>query len=133
MPTEAIPSSHADILSQPAIAHLASLGPEGEPQIHPVWFLWEDEQVKISTTTDRQKYRNLQRDPRAAVVILDLESPYRYLELRGEVVEVEEDPEKALIDRLAKLYLDADEYPNKQPDATRVVLKLEPRHAVTRG
>lgn len=133
MPADVIPDSHRDILDQPAIAHLASLGPRGEPQTHPVWFLWDDGRLKMSTTTDRQKFANVDRDRRVSVSILDRDNPYRYVEIRGRVVEVEPDPEKQFIDRLAKQYLDADEYPNKDPDADRVVLHLEPEHAATMG
>jgi PPOX class probable F420-dependent enzyme len=133
MPADVIPDSHRDILDQPAIAHLASLGPRGEPQTHPVWFLWDDGRLKMSTTTDRQKFANVDRDRRVSVSILDRDNPYRYVEIRGHVVEVEPDPEKQFIDRLAKQYLDADEYPNKDPNADRVVLHLEPEHAATMG
>jgi PPOX class probable F420-dependent enzyme len=133
MADNVIPQSHHDILEQPAIAHLASLGPRGEPQSHPVWFLWDEGKVKISTTTERQKFANIDRDRRVSVSILDSEDPYRYVEIRGRVVEIDEDPDEDFIDRLAQRYIDADEYPNKQPGAERVVIHLEPEHAATMG
>lgn len=133
MPADVIPDSHTDILNRPGFAHLASVGPDGQPQSHPVWYDWRDGRLLISTTTDRQKYRNVQRDERVAASILDPKMPYRYLEVRGRVVSVEEDPDKQFVDELAGKYLDRDTYPNKQPDATRVVIAIEPEHAATMG
>lgn len=133
MSTDVIPQSHRDLLDAPGFAHLASLGPDGAPQSHPVWYEFEDGQLLISTTKDRQKYRNVTRDERVAVSILDPENPYRYLEIRGRVVSIEDDPEKELVDDLAGKYLGADEYPHKQPDAERVIIAIEPEHAATMG
>jgi PPOX class probable F420-dependent enzyme len=129
----AISSSHTDILDKKGFAHLASLGPDGEPQSHPVWFDFDADhgQLLISTGTDRQKYRNLQRDPRVSVSILDPDDPYRYLEVRGRVVKIEPDPEKAFLDRLARKYLDLDTYPYEQRrNVERVILHIQPDHVV---
>lgn len=128
-----IPETHADILKKKGIAHLASLGPDGEPQSHPVWYDHRDGELLISTTKSRQKYRNVRRDPRVAVSITDPDNPYRYLEVRGEVTEIEDDESKQFIDDLAAKYLDADEYPDKQEDAERVVIHITPEHAATMG
>ncbi|MFF3227527.1 PPOX class F420-dependent oxidoreductase [Nocardia suismassiliense] len=129
----AISSSLTDILGKKGFAHLASLGPDGEPQSHPVWFAFDAAhgQLLVSTGTDRQKYRNVQRDPRVSVSILDPEDPYRYLEVRGRVVEIEPDPEKAFLDQLARKYLDLDTYPYEQRrDVERVVLHIQPDHVI---
>lgn len=128
-----IPESHADILDARGIAHLASIGPDGEPQSHPVWYDHEDDEVLISTTTDRQKYRNVERDPRVSASITDPENPYRYLEVRGTITAIEEDSDKRFIDSLAKKYLGADEYPDKTPADDRVVLRLTPEHSAAMG
>ncbi|HEX2027611.1 MAG TPA: PPOX class F420-dependent oxidoreductase [Nitriliruptorales bacterium] len=133
MPTDVIPESHRDLLDAPGFAHLASLGPDGAPQSHPVWYDFEDGRVVISTTKNRQKYRNVTRDERVALSILDPENPYRYLEIRGRVVSIEDDPEKRLVDDLAGKYLGVDEYPDKQPGAERVIISIEPEHAATMG
>lgn len=133
MPADVIPESHRDILDEPGFAHLASLGPQGEPQSHPVWYDFQDGKLRISTTKQRQKYRNVVRDPRVAATIADPENPYRYLEIRGRVVEIEDDPEKKFIDFLASRYLGEDEYPNKQPDADRVTIWIEPERTATMG
>ncbi|MCZ7531601.1 MAG: PPOX class F420-dependent oxidoreductase [Acidimicrobiia bacterium] len=128
-----IPDSHADILDSKGFAHLASIGPDGEPQSHPVWFDTADGRIRISTTKARQKYRNLQNEPRVSLSILDPENPYRYLEVRGRVAAVEDDPDDAFINSLAKKYMDQDEYPLSQPGDERVIFVIEPVHATTMG
>ncbi|GAA5073799.1 PPOX class F420-dependent oxidoreductase [Nocardia iowensis] len=125
--------SHADILGKKGFAHLASLGPDGEPQSHPVWFDFDavHGQLLISTGTDRQKYRNIQRDPRVSVSILDPDDPYRYLEVRGRVVTIEPDPGKAFLDQLARKYLDLDTYPYEQRrNVERVIIHIQPEHVI---
>ena len=122
-----------DLLESTALAHVATLGPHGEPQSNPVWFDWDGEHVKFSQTKTRQKYRNLQRDPRIALSIVDPENPYRYLELRGEVTRVEEDPNIDFINSIAKKYLGLDRYPYHQPDDERVVVFVRPEHTTQMG
>lgn len=133
MSTEVIPSTHEDLLQTPAVAVMTSIGPEHEPQAHPVWFDFEAGELRVSTTTDRQKFENVQRDKRVSLVVVDPEDPYRYIEVRGEVVETEQDPDKRFIDHLAKRYLGEPEYPNKQEDKQRVIFHIAPQHAATMG
>lgn len=126
-----IPASHTDFLDKKGFAHISSLGPGGEPQTHPVWYDAAGGQVLVSTGTDRQKYRNIRRDPRVSVTILDPDDPYRFLEVRGRVVEIEPDPEKAFLDRLARKYLGQDSYPyEERRSAERVVLHIQADHVV---
>lgn len=104
-----IPKDHEDILTKRSFAHIATIGPNGEPHSSPVWIDWDGEYIKFSQTTARQKYKNLRRDSRIALSALDPEQPYRYLEVRGEIARVEDDPDNAFINKLAKKYIDADE------------------------
>lgn len=131
--TEVVPDSHADLLEAKGIAHLATLGPDGEPQSHPIWYDVREGQFWLSTTKERQKYRNVSRDPRVALSILAPDNPYRYLEVRGRVVAVDDDPEKRFIDELAQKYMDRDEYPDKQEGSERVIIRIEPETANTMG
>ncbi|WP_216204680.1 PPOX class F420-dependent oxidoreductase [Amycolatopsis aidingensis] len=127
-----IPGSHTDLLDKKGFAHFSSLGPDGAPQSHPVWFDAADGQLLISTGTDRQKYHNIRRDPRVSISILDPDDPYRYLEVRGNVVEIEPDPEKAFLDLLARKYLDKDTYPYEQRRGVqRVIIHIQPSHVVS--
>jgi len=123
-----IPESHADLVSWDtrSFAHVASIGPKGEPQSSPVWFEWDGTHIKFSLTTGRQKYRNLQRDKRISLSILDPEDPYRYIEIRGELDGIDPDPDIAFISRMAKKYRGLDVYPWHQPGDERVVMKIRP-------
>ena len=92
------------ILKSKAFAHLATIGPNGEPQSSVMWFLWDGEHIKFTHTTNRQKYRNIKRDPRVAISIADTDNPYTYAEFRGVVERIEEDPDGAFYNTLAKHY-----------------------------
>ena len=129
----AIPEKYEDLLHTTALAHVATIGPDGEPQVNPVWFGWDGEHVKFSQTKTRQKHKNLQRDARVSLSIVDPENPYRYMEIRGEVVKVEEDPNIDFISSMAKKYLGKDRYPWHQPGDERIVLYVEPRHTTQMG
>ena len=128
-----IPEGYEDILESTALAHVATIGPHGEPQCNPVWFDWDGEHVKFSQTKTRQKYQNLNRDRRIALSIVDPENPYRYLEIRGEVVRIEEDPNINFISAMAKKYLGLDKYPYHQPGDERVVVFVRPEHTTQMG
>ncbi len=128
-----IPEGYEDLLGTTALIHVATLGPDGEPQSNPVWFDWDGEHVKFSQTTTRQKYRNIERDPRIAFSMVDPENPYRYLEIRGEVTKIEEDPNLDFINAMAKKYLGMDEYPYHQPGDERVILYVRPEHTTQMG
>lgn len=116
-----------------ALGHVATLGPDGEPQNNPVWFDWDGTHLRFSQTTTRQKLKNVQRDPRVAVSIVDPANPYRYLELRGTMTAVEPDPDKAFIDRMAHKYLGQEKYPWNRPGDERVVIVVKPEHSSSMG
>ena len=121
-----IPAEFHDLLESKALANIATVGPKGEPQNNPVWFDWDGSHILFSQTKGRQKFHNLQREPRVAISIVDPANPYRYLEVRGKVVRVDEDPDKQFINKMAKKYLDQDVYPWSQPGDERVVIVVEP-------
>ncbi|SEG90322.1 PPOX class probable F420-dependent enzyme [Nonomuraea solani] len=120
-----IPESHLDLLTRPVFAHLATIGPDGTPQVNPVWTIWDGELLRFTTTKDRRKYRNVVENPHVAVSIHDPEQPYRYVEIRGEVVRVDPDPSGDFFDVLARRY-DLD-YDRPVGDAERrVVIVMKP-------
>jgi PPOX class probable F420-dependent enzyme len=131
--TSVIPESHADLLEQPVLAHVATVGPAGEPQNNPVWFGTQDGNILFSQTTQRQKYRNVQDEPRVALSFVDENNPYRYLEIRGVVERIEPDPDRAFINSMAKKYLGQDVYPWHQPGDERVVIVVRPEHTTQMG
>jgi PPOX class probable F420-dependent enzyme len=128
-----ISQSHQDLLGSTAPAHVATIGPKGVQQNNPVWFDWDGEHARFSQTKAHQKYRNLHRDPRIALSIVDPDDPFRYLEIRGAVERIEEDADLALINSMAKKYLSEDEYRNHRPGDERVVVLVKPQHTTKMG
>src|SRR5437667_3993114 len=91
------PDSHADLLSRPLFAHLATVRPDGAPLVNPMWFLWDEARgvVKLTHTKRRSNYNFFQSEPRVAMDISDPDDPYRYLQIRGVVEAIEDDPTAA--------------------------------------
>ena len=133
MSTNAIPSSFLDLFKKQAFGHLATLMPDGAPQVTPVWVDYDGQHVLVNTAAERQKDHNLQRDGRVAVSLTDPDNAYRYLEVRGTVVERTTQGADAHIDSLAKKYLGKDKYPWKQPGEVRVIFKIRPEHSTHMG
>ena len=121
-----IPESVRDLLDKEGFAHLATLRADGTPQVTPMWFGFDGEHILFSTTTRRQKYRNLRRNPNVAFSITDPDDPYRYLEVRGVIAEIGEDEGNEFINSMAKKYRDLDLYPWDGPGDKRVVIKVTP-------
>jgi PPOX class probable F420-dependent enzyme len=126
-----VPTAYLDLLAQPALAHVATIGPDGEPQSTPVWFDWDGEVLRIALAPFRQKYRNLRRDPRVAISIVDPANPVRHLEIRGRVTDVTPDPDYTFVNRLVRKYTGADSLPSIQGD--RFVVTIEPVHTTSMG
>jgi PPOX class probable F420-dependent enzyme len=126
--SSAIPEKYADLLVKPAFASLVTLMQDGSPQVSPVWIDRDGDFLVINSAKGRVKDRNMRRDPRVAVSILDPENPYRYMEIRGRVVEITEGGADAHIDRMAKKYLGKDRYPWRKSDEVRVLYKVKPEH-----
>lgn len=121
-----IPESHRDLLTGVAFAHVATLMKDGSPQVTPVWIDVEGEIVVFNTAEGRLKTRNLDRDGRVALSIQDPQNPYRYLQIRGRVIDRTHDGADAHIDKMAKKYLGLDTYPYRNPAEQRVVYRIEP-------
>jgi PPOX class probable F420-dependent enzyme len=131
--SEAIPEKYRDLFNKRAFANLATLMPDGRSQVTPVWCDLEGDKVVFNSAKGRQKDRNVRRDPRVAMAIVDPDNPYRYLEIRGRVVEITEQGADAHIDKLAKKYLGVDKYPYRQPGEVRVIYKVQPEHTTMMG
>jgi PPOX class probable F420-dependent enzyme len=129
----AIPEKYADLFQKRAFAYLATLMPDGRPQVTPVWVDYDGEYVIFNSAKGRQKDRNVRRDPRVALTISDPENPYRYLEIRGRVEEITEQGAAHHIDKMAKKYLGVDKYPYAQAGEVRVMYKVKPEHTTTMG
>ena len=125
------PDSHRDLLAAPGVAVLTTNGTGGYPQSTAIWFLADDDVVRISLHTSRQKYRNLRRDPHATLFLLDPTNPYRTLEVRGDVT-IEDAPDRSFIERVIRHY-GQDPATFAAPLDDRVIVTLTPRHVVANG
>jgi len=131
--SQVIPDKYRDLFSKRAFASLGTLMPDGTPQVTPVWVDLDGDLVVVNTAKGRQKDRNMRRDPRVSLAIIDPDNPYRYLEIRGRVAEITEQGADAHIDKMAKKYLGADKYPYRQASETRVMYKIQPERANVMG
>jgi PPOX class probable F420-dependent enzyme len=129
-----IPASHADLLKEKkAFANLATLNPDGSPQVTPVWVDFDGSHVLVNTAKGRVKTKNLEREPRVALSIADPENPYRYLGIQGRVTGMTESGADAHIDKMAKKYMGKDTYPLRAPGEVRVIVKIAPDKIYTMG
>src|SRR5881296_2804854 len=131
--SQVIPDKFRDLFSKRAFANLGTLMPDGSPQVTPVWCDVEGDLVIVNTAKSRQKDKNMRRDPRVALAIIDPENPYRYLEIRGRVVEITEQGAGEHIHKMPKKYLGVDKYPYGQPGEVRVLYKIKPEHTTVMG
>jgi PPOX class probable F420-dependent enzyme len=126
-----IPESHHDLLEQPLIMSLATVLPDGTPQVTPVWFNYEDGKIFFNTARGRLKDRAIVQTPYVAITIVDPTNIYRYLSVRGPVT-IYEEGGREHIDLLAKRYTGADKYPGPLSE-TRIKFALTPEHVLAAG
>lgn len=118
-----IPASHRDLLDA-QVATLGTVGPDGRPQLSEIWFLADGDTVSLSLNTARQKTKNLQANPAATLLILDLANPYRYLEIRGDA-EITPDGDYKFADLVGAKY-QTDLRDRDQPGDSRVAVTIRP-------
>ena len=124
--SEVITARFLELFQKKSFGHLATLLPNGTPQTSPVWVDFDDTHVLVNSARGRLKDKNMRQRPQVALSIQDPDDPYRYLEVRGRVVEITEQGAEEHIDRLAKRYLGLDRYPYRQPGEVRVIYKIKP-------
>ena len=118
-----------ELLDGKNFATVATVNPDGGPQTSVVWYVREGDTVKFSATVNRQKVRNLLRDPRVSVTVFDTANPYHSLEIRG-TADVAEDPDKALPPLLSRRYLGQEAF-EEPADVKRVVVTVTPEKLVS--
>jgi PPOX class probable F420-dependent enzyme len=129
-----IPERYLDLMQQKkAFAGLATVMPDGSPQVTPVWFDYQDGIVRVNTAKGRVKARNMQVGAPVALAIIDPDDPYRYVQVRGRVRRVAEEGANAHIDTLAKKYLGKDKYPFARPGEVRLTIEIEPTSVSAMG
>lgn len=128
--SDSIPENFKDLFEKKTFASLATIMPDGTPQVSPIWIDLDGNDVIVNSAKGRQKDKNMRKRPMATISIQDPENPYRYIEVRGKVVEVTEDGAEAHIDKMAKRYLGQDTYPYRQEGEVRVLYRIKPERVV---
>jgi len=128
-----IPEKYRDLFNKRAFASLATLMPNGDVQVTPVWVDVDNGNLLFNSARGRLKDKNVRRDPRVTLTLMDPDNPYRYMEVRGRVVDITEKGADKHIDKLAKKYLGVDKYPYAQPGEVRVLYRVKPEHVHAYG
>lgn len=129
MSTQTLPESHADLLVGPNFAHLATVRPDGSPQSSVMWFGWDGSRLRLTHTKTRQKFANLEKEPRVALSIADPKDPYRFIEVRGTVESIEDDDATASFYKSLQARYGMD---YAVPDAdVRVIITIKPETYIT--
>ena len=115
----------AQLFRDKNFAALATIRADGSPQVIPVWVDYDGDAIVFNTAVGREKEKNIRRDPRVTLEITDPDNPYQYISVTG-TAEFEEAGADAMIDRLAKKYMDVDSYPFRTPDEQRITVRVRP-------
>jgi PPOX class probable F420-dependent enzyme len=122
--TDKLSDKARELIGRPVLATLATVAADGAPQVTPLWIEVDGDDLLVNTARGRAKARNVERDQRVALSVLDPGDPYNVVVVRGTVVEVTTEGADAHIDRLAKKYLGVDEYPMRQPGEVRLTIRI---------
>ncbi len=131
--SEVIPEKYLDLFEKQAFGNLGTLMKDGSPQVTPVWVDYDGKHVRFNSAKGRVKDKNVRRDPRVSISLQDPANPYRYLEIRGRVVEITEKSADDHINKLSQKYLGKPVYPYRQPGEVRVTYKIEPQKISSMG
>lgn len=123
--TKKLSPQEVELLNEPQIATVATVMADGSPQLTPVWIDTDGDAILFNTAKGRVKHRNLVRNPKVAVTVVDKDDYYRLVNVRGTAEIVEQGADEH-IDKLAKKYLGADSYPWRKADEQRVIVRIIP-------
>lgn len=115
---------------KPNFGHLATLDPDGSPQVTPVWIDVDDQHILINTARGRKKVRNVERDPRVSVEVVQQDNPYSMLSVQGRVVGITAEGADEHIDAMAKKYLGQDSYPFRKEGEERLIMRIQPEKVI---
>ncbi|PJF28616.1 MAG: PPOX class F420-dependent oxidoreductase [Phototrophicales bacterium] len=125
-----LPEDKQDLLQRPIVVTLVTLMPDMHPQANPVWFSWDGDYIWVNSAKGRQKDKNMRRQSKVTILSVDPNNPYRYLEVRGEVVEITEEGAIDHINFLSQRYRGQPDYYASMPDRRgkeqRVIYKIKP-------
>ena len=129
-----IPAIFHDLLiTKTPLAHLATIMPNGSPQVTPLWFDYTGGRIRVNSAKGRVKSRNMTEGAPFALSIVDPDNAYRYIQIRGTVSKTTTDGADAHIDALAKKYLGVDSYPYRSPTEIRMIFEITPTSVQVMG
>ena len=115
-----------ELFQKKNLIFIATINPDGSPQLTPVWGNYSDEHILINTAEGRIKHKNVQKDPRVAVSVVDYNNPLNMTTIRGKVIQIIPDYDYSHINKLTKQYMGISEYPYKRENEKRIILKIKP-------
>ena len=121
-----IPQEFLDLFAKPSLSHLATLMPDGSPHLSPVWVDYDGQYILINTAQGRRKELNMRAHPQVALDVVDPENQFRFLSIRGRVVEITQEGADEQRDRLDTRYLGITVYPPRDPQEVRCICKILP-------
>jgi PPOX class probable F420-dependent enzyme len=122
-----------ELIARPVLASLATLNPDGSPQITPLWIDLDGDDVVFNTARGRKKARNLESDPRVGVTVIDPDDQYNVVAFRGTVIDITTEGADAHIDSMAKKYLGVDSYPMRREGEVRIRVTVRTDHIAMQG
>ncbi len=128
-----IPEKFADLAQKKSFLQLATVMPDGTPHVAPVWWDYDGENIIVNTAKGRVKDKNMRREPRVGMDVMDPDNPYRHVSMRGRVIDITEKGADEHIDKLTKKYTGQDKYPYRGPGEVRVIYKIQPEHTHVMG
>jgi PPOX class probable F420-dependent enzyme len=129
---ESIPSEFLDLFEKPSLGHLATLMPDGSPHVSPVWVDYDGRYILINTAKGRRKEMNMRARPQVALDIVDPDNPFRFLSIRGRVVEITGEGANEQRDKLDTRYLGITTYPIRDPQEVRHICKILPERVIAK-
>jgi PPOX class probable F420-dependent enzyme len=128
-----LPSEARKIFEDKNFAFISTINKDGSPQVTPVWVDTDGKNIYVNIATSRQKFRNVQRDPRVAIAIVDQANPYKAVMVKGKVTSIEKGKvAEDHIDKMAKKYIGQEKYPYRVPTEQRILLTIEPTKVTVR-
>lgn len=128
--TEQIPEKSLDLLQKPVLAHLATIMPDGTPQVTPVWVDYDGTSILVNTSRGRRKELNMRQRKQVGLDIVDPANPWHWLSIRGHIVEITEEGANDHINKLSKKYTGNETYQRLAPGEVRVICKIQPDRVI---
>jgi PPOX class probable F420-dependent enzyme len=122
-----------ELLEAKNFCHVATIGPDGTPDVAVVWVDVNGEDVLLNSAEGRTWPDNLRRDPRAKLTVVNSDDPYEYVSIDGRVVEMTHEGADEHIDKLSQKYFGQEEYQGRTPDEVRLLIRVKPETVSIRG